>query len=413
MTSRNATRVAWAVCALSTVLGAGTIVLALLNETSLRDFVLGYSAHGPVVGIVNPLLGALIITRYPGNRIGWVLCATGLGMAAATISNEYATYVLLTRPGSLPGGAAAAWWFNFGWMPVVGILPLLFLLFPDGGLRTRRWRPAAWATAATIVVPPAVIAAVTWPYRGPALLPTEHLLPAATPQATLLAVVRTVFFVMVIILLAAGMASVLARLRHATGRERQQIKWLLYGGGIAVAVTTVNRVFPALDTGVTSLLVFGGLVGAIAVAIFRHQLYDIDRIINRTLVYALLTTILAAGYTLTVLVLGSVVGRGRPSLAVAGATLAMAATFQPARSRIQDAVDRRFNRRRYDAAKTIQTFSGRLRAETDLDTLATELVTVVGQTMEPTTVALWLRPPGQPADPQPRRQQDSSDPARE
>jgi hypothetical protein len=389
--SWRAARLAWVLCALSVAFGVGTVVLALLNGTSLRDFVVHYAALGPFVGVTSPLLGALIIARYPGNRIGWVLGALGLGLAVDQFANEYARYALLTRPGSLPGGAAALWFYNLAWMPVFGLLPFLFLLFPDGRLRSRRWRPVAWAAVVWLTVPPALIAVLAWPHRGPGMYTTESYVPDTDPWVGVVSALDNGFFLGSAVLIAASMVAILVRLRGARGIERQQIKWFLYGGGIAVAITAFGGVFPALETGVGALLTFVGLLGAIAVAIFRYRLYDIDRIINRTLVYALLSATLGLGYAGVVLVLGQVLGQDRSSLAVAGATLAMAAMFQPVRRRIQDAVDRRFNRRRYDAARTIEAFSARLRQETDLDSLTAELLAVLDRTMQPTQASLWLR----------------------
>lgn len=393
MSRRAAGRLAWVLYGLAAVLAVSTIVLALLNNTSVHDFVVYYAAVGPAVGLSSPLLGALILARYPDNRVGWVLCALGLGLAAVLFGSEYARYTLLTRPGSLPGGPAVGWLYNWGWMPIFGLVPLLFLLFPDGRLRNRRWRPVGWVNAITLVGPAAVVAVVTWPHRGLYLMSGDELLPATAPQFALVEAVEGAYFIGITVLIGAGVASVLARLRHAAGVERQQVKWLLYGGGVAVAITAVTTVFPTLETGVTALLTFAALLGTIAVAIFRYRLYDVDRIINRTLVYALLTGVLGVGYAGAVLVLGQIVGQQRSSLAVAGATLAVAALFQPARRRIQDQVDRRFNRRRYDAAKTIQAFSGRLRHEIDLDALTAALPTVVYTAMEPTAISLWLRAP--------------------
>jgi MFS family permease len=390
MSRRAAGRLAWVLYGLAAALAVSTIALALLNNTSLRDFLVYYAAVGPTVGLSSPLLGALILARYPDNRVGWVLCALGVGLAAVLFGSEYARYALLTRPDSVPGGAAVGWLYNWGWMSIFALVPLLFLLFPDGRLRNRKWRPVGWATAITLAGPAAVVAVVTWQYRGPYLMSGEELLPATAPQFSLVEAVEGGYFIAMTVLIAAGVASVLARLRHAAGVERQQIKWLLYGGGVAVAITVVTTVFPTLETGLTALLTFAALLGAIAVAIFRYRLYDVDRIINRTLVYAVLTGVLGVSYAGVVLILGQIVGQGRSSL-VAGATLAVAALFQPARRRIQDQVDRRFNRRRYDAAKTIQAFSGRLRQEIDLDTLTAALPTVVHTVMEPTNVSLWLR----------------------
>jgi hypothetical protein len=182
------------------------------------------------------------------------------------------------------------------------------------------------------------------------------------------------------------------RFRRSDGVERQQLKWFTYAGALVLLVPLVGVVVPSLGNAAFVLLI--ALPIAVGIAILRHRLYDIDRLINRTLIYGLLTTLLAGIYALAVLVLGQLfggIGAKPPSWAVAGATLTMAALFQPARRRIQQVVDRRFNRRKYDAAKTVEAFSVRLRDEVDLDALAAELLAVVDQTMQPTTASLWLR----------------------
>jgi hypothetical protein len=196
----------------------------------------------------------------------------------------------------------------------------------------------------------------------------------------------------------ASATSLVVRFRRARGEERQQLKWFTYGAGILTVLLAVSALLPALDTRIPSLVVAAALAApplAIGVAILRYRLYDIDQLINRTLVYGLLTALLGVVYAAVVLVLGQQfggIGAEPPSWAVAGATLAVAALFQPARRRIQGVVDRRFNRRRYNAAKTVEAFSARLRDEVDLDALATELLAVAHQTMQPTSASLWLRP---------------------
>jgi hypothetical protein len=204
------------------------------------------------------------------------------------------------------------------------------------------------------------------------------------------------------IALLASAAAPLVRLRRATGDERLQLKWLAYAAGVVAAVGLVASLIvndhPLLGNSLGVLVVVGVGVGfpvAIGIAILKYRLYDIDRLISRTLVYGTLTAVLGLGYVAGVLLLRPLTGgvTGSSSLAVAGSTLAMAALFQPARRRIQTAVDRRFNRRRYDAARTVQTFSARLREQVDLDTLTQEVLAVVDHTMQPTTASLWLRPP--------------------
>jgi hypothetical protein len=195
--------------------------------------------------------------------------------------------------------------------------------------------------------------------------------------------------------------SLLVRFARARGLERQQLKWFVYAAAVGLAMLVLLG-----ELGVAGSLVWtlapASLAAAVALAVLRYRLYDIDRLLNRTLVYGLLSVLLGLGYAGTVVVLGQLFGRDRSNLAVASATLAAAALFQPARRRIQTVVDRRFNRRRYDTARTIAAFSTRLRDEVDLDTLSADLLAVVDQTMEPTTASLWLRPSTgrhpQPAD---------------
>jgi hypothetical protein len=193
----------------------------------------------------------------------------------------------------------------------------------------------------------------------------------------------------------AAFASLVIRFRRSRGEERQQLKWFAYAGGL-LPLSALADFLPALVGSLVFAVLIVFLPVAAGIAILRYRLYEIDRLINRTLVYGLLTALLAGVYGSAVLVLGQVfgtVGKDPPSWAVAGATLAVAALFQPTRRRIQAVVDRRFNRRRYHAAKTLEAFSLRLRDELDLDALSAELLAVVDQTMQPTKASLWLRPP--------------------
>jgi hypothetical protein len=199
---------------------------------------------------------------------------------------------------------------------------------------------------------------------------------------------------LLVLLLVAAVVSLVVRFRRSGGVERQQLKWFTYAGALMLLVPLIGFVVPSLGNAAFVLVI--ALPIAIGIAVLRYRLYEIDRVINRTLVYGLLTAILGLGYAGAVLVLGQLFGgvtKDPPRWAVAAATLAVAAVFQPARRRIQAAVDRRFNRRRYDAARTIEAFSARLRDEIDLGTLEAELLAVVEQTMEPTRLSLWLRPP--------------------
>jgi hypothetical protein len=346
-----------------------------------------------------PTVGAVIVARQPNNRIGWLCCAVGLLLGPAFLGQDYAWYALLHEPG-LPGGWAMAWLGQWPWSIAVGLLWFLLLLFPNGHLVSPRWRPVAWGLAVDI--------AALWVWAAFAPRPLEaigleHLTnPLGLQQAeAAFKLLIGIAFPIGALLAVLSVASMVVRFRRARGVERQQLKWFTFA---AVLVTLVWLLFFAagLDRFLPPVLVFiasdiwlAGIPVAIGIAVLRYRLYDIDRLINRTLVYGVLTAVLGLGYASIVLTLGQLfggIGGEPPSWAVAGATLTMAALFQPARHRIQQVVDRRFNRARYDAATTIAAFSVRLRDQVDLDTLTAELLAVVDQTVEPTKASLWLRP---------------------
>jgi hypothetical protein len=343
------------------------------------------------------VVGAVIVAHRPGNAIGWLFSAIGLLTSTGTLALDYAEYAYVTRPGSLPGALLAAW-YQWWWLPMFALI-LVFtpLLFPAGRLLSPRWRPVAVVAAA----------ATTAIAVGGALQPTLKLQnedytvrnpvglnSVPGPEEGLLG---NVLFSLLVFCAVSALVSLVLRFRRSRGVERQQLKWFTYAVVLAILFQLVT--VPVPQDAIRDVL-FGLTVGfipiAAGIAILRYRLYDIDRLINRTLVYGLLTAILGLGYAATVLVLGQQfggIGAKPPSLVVAGVTLAVAALFQPARRRIQAVVDRRFNRRKYDAAKTVEAFSARLRDQIDLDTLSAELLAVVNQTMQPTGVWLWLRPP--------------------
>jgi hypothetical protein len=342
-----------------------------------------------------PTVGAVIVARRPGNPVGWLCCAVGLLLGPAFLGQDYAWYALVHEPGSLPAGLAMAWLGQWPWRVVLGLLSFLLLLFPTGRLVSARWRPVAWAAAAGTVLLGLWAAFAPEPLEGAGLEGLTNPLGIRGAEAIFRVLQAAAAVLLVVTILAA--VSMVVRFRRARGEERQQLKWFTYAGVLSVLVWLVFIVTGVADRlpavlGVPVLLVWlVAIPAAIGVAMLRYRLYDIDRLINRTVVYGLLTTLLGGIYAGLVLVLGQLLGRAS-SLAVAIATLTIATAFRPARRRIQAAVDRRFNRRRYDAAATIEAFSARLREEIDLDSLSAELLAVVDQTMEPTTVSLWLRP---------------------
>jgi hypothetical protein len=354
------------------------------------------------------VVGTVIVVHRPGNAIGWIFSAIGLLSALGVAAMEYAAYAYVARQGSLPGAAWAVWYQEQWWIPtVVLILVFTLLLFPTGRLLSARWRPVVLVAAGATVA----ITVLTALQPTLTLQDEDYTIPNPIGVAWAGDIEQSpmggALFWLVTLCGIAAVLSLVLRFRRSHGVERQQLKWFTYAG----ALVFVWTLFEPLPAGALREVLFGLVIALIPVsagiAILRYRLYDIDRLINRTLVYGLLTALLGAVYAATVLVLGQVfggVGTDPPSWAVAGATLAVAALFQPARHRIQAVVDRHFNRRKYDAAKTVEGFTTRLRDEVDLDTLSAELLTVVDQTMQPTMASLWLRSSAQ-ASPESRAQE--------
>jgi hypothetical protein len=399
-TVRTACPLAWLLPGLYAALTVSGLVLQRLagRPEDPAMGLAGEAALSAAIGVWS-LVGGLLAAHRPANPIGWIMGATALVWALQQFCFGYAAYGLLAHPRSLPAAIhMALLYVTMVLLFELGIA-LLFLLFPDGRLPSARWRPVLWAglVAGAVMVP----AAITDPRPIGNLGIRSPIQIGAALQAILAPLFLVAFFVLFAVLLA-SVVSLWLRLRRARGEARQQLKWFAYA--TALVPVGFGLLFFGFDPNLpTDQLAMAVLVVAavampvaVAVAIFKYRLYAIDRIINRTIVYGLLSATLGLGYTGAILLLGQALGRGRSSLAVAVATLAMAAVFQPARRRIQEMVDRRFNRRRHDAAKTIEAFSVRLRQQVDLDTLTAELLAVVKQTMEPTSVSLWLRPPQGP-----------------
>jgi hypothetical protein len=339
-------------------------------------------------------VGALVGSRRPGHPVGWLLLGLGLLAVVSGVVSGYVSYGVLVRPGSLPAAGYLAGVSNGIQVLWVGCVSFVLLLTPTGSLPSPRWR--WWARAAAAAPVLLVVLAAVDPQP---LLPEHPEVgnPLAVPVPVgLLLVVAAVAALIVLATLVAAAGSLVVRFRRARGTERQQLRWLAVAAALAAVALLVAVAGGAVGKDGVVLAAVGTCVAllplATGAAILRYRLYDLDRIVSRTLAYGLLTVLLGGGYAAVVLGLGRLLGRDS-SLVVAGATLAVAVVFQPARRRIQRAVDQRFNRRRYDAARTIAAFSARLREEVDLATLTGDLLAVVEQTMQPTTVSLWLRPP--------------------
>jgi len=381
----------WAASFLFTVLNRSTPTIEDQPPVALALwFVLLFLAFSTV--------GALVVSRHPGNAIGWILCAIGLIGPLGGTADGYAVYGLATKPDSLPEPEIAAW--LSAWVAganVLGLLAFILLLFPAGRLPSRRWRLALWVNGFALLL------VFLWGLEpGPlaGFAPLEVTNPFGLERVGgAFGALGVAGFCLMLGVSVAGLSSLVLRFRVARGDERQQLKWLAYAAGLVCAAFLAGPVvwsaqsLPDWVWTAMFLLGFSATPVAIGIAILRYRLYDIDVVINRTLVYGSLTALLAGAYFGLVLLFQLAlepVTEGN-ELAVAVSTLAVAALFRPARRRIQGFVDRRFYRRKYDTERTLAAFGTRLRDEVDLETLAADLRGVVGQTMQPAHVSLWLR----------------------
>ena len=391
---------AWGVAGLAVVTLVPGVRLALLARSGALPDAQGtgaglVAAHVAVVlaTVSAAAVGAVVAGRRPRHPVGWLLLGVGLAVALSVLVEWYAKYGLVVRPGSLPGAAYLPGFAVLGFtVMALACAGFVLLLTPTGKLPSPRWRWwARLAAAAPVVV---VLGSVVQPDP---LAPDYHGNALAVPALARMLVVPTVAgIVVVLVSVLAAAASLVVRFRRARAVERLQLRWLALAAALAAGLLLVALVAGYLSMDavvlVSMCLCVALLPLATGAAILRYRLYDLDRIISRTLAYALLTVLLALGYAAVVLGLGRLLPQGS-SLAVAAATLTMAAAFQPARRRIQAAVDRRFNRRRHDAARVIEAFGACLRDQVDLDALHGELLAVVDHTMQPTRTSLWLRPP--------------------
>jgi hypothetical protein len=338
-------------------------------------------------------VGAVLASRRPRHPVGWLLLAIGLSEQFSNLASDYVHYGVMVRPGALPAASYLTGFYNAGTIVMVACIGFVVLLTPTGSLPSPRWR--WWARVVMAATALLVVSAALTPHPLEPEDPTFEGPLAAPALSDLLAVAGAASVVTLLVGLVVAAGSLVVRFRRARGLERQQLRWLALAAALSAVMLLAAVASAVLDAPLGVILIAAGISVAVlplatGAAILRYRLYDLDRIISRTLAYGLLTVLLGAGYAAVVLGLGGLLGRDS-SLIVAAATLAVAAAFQPLRHRIQGTVDRRFNRRRHDAARTIATFSARLRDEIDLDTLTGELLTVVDQTMQPTQTSLWLR----------------------
>ena len=398
MSHRTAAWLAWSMWAFSMALTALSLLLLVLNLSHPDVPVYSFWAENILFSVGYSTVGAVIVPRMQAeNPIGWLFCAIGLLWAVIHLIGEYAIYTLLAEPGSLPAGEAASGVYSWLWVPSLGLVVFLTLLFPNGRLPSARWRWFAHLSALLTLVGMVLVAFSPGPIvvglpaiRNP--LGIESLPNAYKPVQALM-----------LILIAGEVASLLKRRLYARGVERQQTRWFTYTTAVAASGAILQYIISEpLDLiwlgWVGQALVLIGLAGlpiSMGIAITRYRLYEIDLIINRTLVYGPLTAMLIALYLGGIVMLQRlfVILTGQQStLAVVASTLLIAAVFTPLRRRTQGFIDRSFYRSKYDARKTLDAFSAKLRNDSDLDALSDDLVRVVRETMQPEHVSLWLRP---------------------
>ncbi len=385
----------WALILLATVL---TLLLATLNEptSSLRN-----TAFISLVILAFSTVGSLVASRRPGNPIGWIFCVGAFCWILGELALEYAVYALITTPGTLPAGVWVGWFG--GWVRGVGwflIVLFLLLLFPTGRLPSPRWRPVLWADLAFVLLST----------LGVLLLPASNDMRLAfvrNPLGLELEVVdllvEVMYFALPLVLAVSG-AAVIVRFRRSRGDERQQIKWFAYAVAVMVFLFTSWLLFTLAGLVPPDALMWTvpllGLPVAVGIAILKYRLYDIDLVINRTLVYGSLTVALVLVYGGCVVSLQyafrTLTGQAS-QLAVVASTLAIAALFGPLRHRVQAFIDRRFYRRKYDAERVLADFSATLRDQTDLGKLDGDLISAVRETVQPEHASLWLRSAVEPA----------------
>src|SRR5215212_2185352 len=400
MSIRAATYLAWALCALSLALTALSLLLLVLNLSHPNTHIYAPWLDNTVTTVFFSTVGALVASRRPENPVGWLLCLYGLVITISHFIAQYAIYALLAQPNSLPAGEALVCIVSWILPIIIGLQVFYILLFPNGRLPGRRWRWLAWLTVAFILV--GVISSAFSPGALMGVLgPIENPLGI---EGFSNVYYKAILFIIASLLTVAAALSVFMRLRRAVGVERQQIKWFACAAAAYVSATILAYIIAGvIDTplgfervGFALNIAFIPTIPiAIGIAILRYRLYDIDLLINRTLVYGSLTATLVALYFGGIVLLQRVfvaLTSEQSTLAVVASTFLIAALFTPLRRRIQSFIDRSFYRRKYDAGKTLEAFSAKLRDETNLESLNNDLVGVVRETMQPAHVSVWLRP---------------------
>ena len=402
MGRRAAAWLAWSLVVLSVALIVGGFLLSQAVSTAVSGSAVGGETDDSsvvtdlVTLLVFSVVGAIIASRQPRNAIGWIFCGVGVTLGLNSFAGDYADFWLASGFGNTGFGESAAWLSSWLWSLLLYVpTSSVLLLFPDGRLPSPRWRPVAWGVALGAACGVAGLA-----LKAGSLVDFPQISNPYGVDGPVVGIVWVVGSIVAAGSMVASAVSLIVRLRRTRGEQRQQIKWLAYGGAVSVFAIGVGAL--AIPWSVpTSILIMSlallGLPVFTGIAMVKHRLYDIDVVINLTLVYAILSATLAAVYFGGIVVLQSVftalTGQEKlPQIAIVASTLAIAALFAPLRRQIQSFIDRRFYRKKYDARKTLDEFSAALRNETDLAALSDDLLGVVRETVQPAHVTLWLRP---------------------
>jgi len=401
VTERTAAKVAWM---------AGVLVVAL--AVTAMGFAFAYPvSEGTTVDIGNliasvlifvsfPTVGVIVASRRPRNPMGWLLMGIGALFVLALGVGNYGQYGLRIEPGSLPGAVYAAWVGGWIWPVVLGLVGLPILLFPDGRPPSPSWRWAGRALVGLIILWVLAAGLTPGPLTNSGFESVDNPFGVADSLRELFLTAAGLSGLGILMSVLACVVSMIVRFRRSRGTEREQVKLLAFAASLIAVFGLIEIVGEATNPPEELRRFFQlALAGSISalpiaagIAILRYRLYDIDRLISRTIAYTIVTGLLAAGYAGMVLLLHVALPVSeRSSIVVAATTLAIVALFRPLRDRVQALVDRRFNRRRYDAQRTLDSFGATLRSETNLDILSSDLVAVVTDTMQPIHVSLWLR----------------------
>ncbi len=392
MGSRTATWLAWSMCLVAAAAVAGSLAVDVV-ASSLDVFAILFI---PAI-LAFSVVGAMIASRRRDNPIGWILCGVGLCFALGGLSGEYAIYALITEPGSLPGGDLMAWLGTWIWPPgIILVFTYLLLLFPDGRLPSRRWRPVAWLAAVALLITVIPVAVTGWPIRGPMLANIGEDAPAGSPASFEVAFNIQIGGILLMFLLGiASAASLIIRFRRATGDERAQLKWFAFAGASVVVAFIASS--PLFDVGGAEAVLPGVALSmvpvAVGIAMLKYRLYDIDVVINKTVVVAVLAAFVTAVYLAIVVGIGAAIGTaGEPNVVLSiAATAVIALAFQPLRERARRLADRVVYGKRATPYEVLSEFSERMAGSYSTEDVLPRMARILGEGTGATRTEVWLR----------------------